>query len=250
MLPLLIRAFLTLFVVIDPIGLLPIFISLTDRYSPTQQNRIARQAVLVAGIILLVFALIGNRLLGYLGISFEAFEIAAGLLLLKIAVDMVFAQRERETEEEEQEAQVRDDISVFPLAVPLLAGPGTFASLLILTSEVHGNNVGLGLILAIVVIVLGITYGVFGLSQPIATLFGQTGINVVTRLLGVLLAALAVQYIASGTSDVLTHALAASQVTSGDMEIHYTITPRSPTRQFPTPDLPDSAPKDLSLNNL
>lgn len=100
--PFLARAFLTLLVVIDPVGLMPIFISLTEKYSPAQQDRIARQAVLIAGGILLIFALIGNWLLRYLGISIEAFQMAAGLLLLKIAVDMVFAQRERETSEEEQ----------------------------------------------------------------------------------------------------------------------------------------------------
>ena len=105
----LVRAFLTLFVVIDQIGLLPIFITLTSKYSVARQARIARQAVLVAAVILLVFALAGNWLLRYLGISIEAFQVAAGILLLKIAVDMVFARAERETAEEQEEAQLRND---------------------------------------------------------------------------------------------------------------------------------------------
>jgi multiple antibiotic resistance protein len=205
--PSLARAFLTLLVVIDPVGLMPIFITLTRKYTPAQQDRIARQAVLVAGGILLVFALVGNWLLRYLGISLEAFQIAAGLLLLKIAVDMVFAQRERETAEEEQEAQMREDISVFPLAIPLIAGPGTLASLLILTTEVDGHEWGLVMILGIVVVVLSIAYVLFRLSKRLAYIFGQTGINVVTRVLGVLLTALAVQYIASGVTVVLQSAM-------------------------------------------
>lgn len=205
--PFLARAFLTLFVVIDPVGLMPIFITLTGKYTPAQQDRIARQAVLVAGGILLMFALIGNWLLQYLGISLEAFQIAAGLLLLKIAVDMVFAQRERETAEEAQEAQLRDDISIFPLAIPLIAGPGTLASLLILTAEVAGHQLGLLMILAIVVVVLLIAYVLFRVSKRLAYAFGQTGINVITRVLGVLLTALAVQYVASGATVVLRNAI-------------------------------------------
>jgi multiple antibiotic resistance protein len=196
--PFVARAFLTLLVVIDPVGLMPIFMTLTGKYTPAQQDRIAQRAVIVAGGILVVFALIGNGLLRYLGISIEAFQIAAGLLLLKIAVDMVFAQRERETAEEEQEAYLRDDISVFPLAIPLIAGPGTLASLLILTTEVNGRSFGMVILLSVVVVVLGIAYIVFRLSKRLASAFGQTGINVVTRVLGVLLSALAVQYVLTG----------------------------------------------------
>ncbi|MEP1075818.1 MarC family protein [Leptolyngbya sp. PL-A3] len=227
---------MTFFVVIDPVGLLPLFISLTGKYPPEEQNRIARRAVLVAAVILLVFSFTGNLLLRYLGISFEAFEIAAGLLLLKIGVDMVFAQQERETPEEEQEAQQREDVSVFPLAIPLLAGPGTLASLLIFTSEVDGDRLGFALILGVVALVLLLTYGLFGLATWLAKVFGRTGINVVTRVLGVLLAALAVQYIASGTSDVLKSALVTDNpVTYGDVEIHYTLRPRPPAAPTPGP---------------
>jgi multiple antibiotic resistance protein len=210
--PFLARAFLTLLVVIDPVGLMPIFISLAGKYTPAQQDQIARRAVLVAGGILFIFALVGNWLLHYLGISLEAFQIAAGLLLLRIAVDMVFAQRERETAEEEQEAQLRNDISVFPLAIPLIAGPGTLASLLILTAEVGGDQWGLLAILAIVVVVLLIAYVVFRLSKRLAYTFGQTGINVITRVLGVFLTALAVQYIISGITVVLKDTINSIQI--------------------------------------
>ncbi len=203
----LVKAFLTLFVVIDPIGLTPIFITLAGNRSSAEQARIARQAVLVAGAIVVAFTLGGTLLLSYLGITIEAFQVAAGVLLLKIAVDMVFAQRERETEEEKKEAQSREDISVFPLAIPLIAGPGTLASILILVNEANAYSFGLVIILAIAATVLLIAYSLLLLSRHLARFLGQTGINVVTRVLGVLLSALAVQYITSGLATILKSAL-------------------------------------------
>ena len=199
MMSFLVKAFLTLFVVIDPIGLAPIFITLAGNRSSVEQARIARQAILVAGAIVLAFTLGGTLLLSYLGITIEAFQVAAGVLLFKIAVDMVFAQRERETEEEKKEAQSRDDISVFPLAIPLIAGPGTLASILILVSEANAYSFGLVMVLAIAATVLLIAYALLLLSRHLAHFLGQTGINVVTRVLGVLLSALAVQYITRWT---------------------------------------------------
>ena len=203
----LVKAFLTLFVVIDPIGLAPIFITLAGNRSSVEQARIARQAILVAGAIVLAFTLGGTLLLSYLGITIQAFQVAAGVLLFKIAVDMVFAQRERETEEEKKEAQSRDDISVFPLAIPLIAGPGTLASILILVSEANAYSFGILMVLAIAAIVLLIAYALLLLSRHLAHFLGQTGINVVTRVLGVLLSALAVQYITSGLATILKFAL-------------------------------------------
>jgi multiple antibiotic resistance protein len=200
---LVVRTFLTLFVVIDPIGLAPIFVTLAGDRSPKEQVKIARRAILVAGEILLVFAVTGSVLLRYLNISIEAFQVAAGVLLFKIAVDMVFAQRERETEAEEKEARLREDISVFPLAIPLIAGPGTLASILILVNEASAYSLGLVIVLAIAGIVLAIAYTLLCLSRRLAQLLGQTGINVITRVFGVLLSALAVQYIANGIVTIL-----------------------------------------------
>lgn len=193
------QAFLTLFVVIDPIGLAPIFITLVGQQTPQQQARIAYQAVSVAGAILVAFALGGRFLLQYLDISLEAFQIAGGILLFKIALDMVFAHSERETKEEEQEAQLREDVSIFPLAIPLIAGPGTLASIVILANHAEVYQFGLVIILIIAAIVLAISYAVFRLSRYLSHALGKTGINVVTRVLGVLLSALAVQYIANGS---------------------------------------------------
>ncbi|BAU14844.1 multiple antibiotic resistance (MarC)-related protein [Leptolyngbya sp. NIES-3755] len=197
------KAFLTLFVIVDPIGLVPLFIALVEGRSPEEQSRIAQRAILVSAGILLTFALSGAFVLRYLDISMEAFQVTAGILLFKIGIDMVFAQRERETEEEEKEAQLRQDVSVFPLAIPLIAGPGTLATMLILIQEADSHALGEVIVLTDTAIVLLIAYLLLILSKYLAQVLGQTGVNVVTRILGVLLAALAVQYIADGTIALL-----------------------------------------------
>ena len=192
------KALLTLFVVIDPTGLVPVFVSLAGARTSQAQETIARRAVLIAGAVLLSFSIVGSPLLSYLGISVAALQIAGGILLFRIAVDMVFAQFRRDTPEEEAEARVKEDISVFPLAIPMIAGPGALASVLILGTEAHGDPSLFGLVLAATVIVLFVAYLFLRGSIRLARLFGQTGINVVTRVLGLILAALAVQYVADG----------------------------------------------------
>lgn len=192
------RALLTLFVVIDPAGLVPVFVSLAGNRSPQVQASIARRAVLIAAAVLLTFAIAGGPLLAYLGISVFALRIAGGLLLFRIAVDMVFAQFRRETAEEEAEARAKEDISVFPLAIPLISGPGALASVLILGAEARGDPTLFALVLAAAAVVLFLAYLFLRGSTWLARLLGQTGINVVTRVLGLILAALAVQYVADG----------------------------------------------------
>ena len=192
------RALLTLFVVIDPAGLVPVFVSLAGGRSPQAQASIARRAVLIAGAVLLFFAIVGGPLLAYLGISVFALRIAGGILLFRIAVDMVFAQYRRDTPEEEAEARAKEDISVFPLAIPLITGPGALASVLILGTEAHGEPQLFALVLTAAAVVLFAAYLFLRGSTRLADLLGQTGINVVTRVLGLILSALAVQYVADG----------------------------------------------------
>jgi multiple antibiotic resistance protein len=193
------RTFLTLFVVMDPIGLGPLFLALAGNRTPAQRLQVARKAVLVASGILFVFALGGGALLRYLNISLDAFRVAGGILLFRIAVDMVFAQLERETEEEEREARTRRDISVFPLAIPLIAGPGALASVMILAGEARGvAPVATAVVVTVCALVLALVYLGLALSARTARLLGQTGVNVVTRVFGILLAAMAVQYAADG----------------------------------------------------
>lgn len=140
------KAFLTLFVVIDPAGLVPVFVSLAGARPADVQAAIARRAVVIAGGVLLAFSIVGGPLLAYLGISLGALQVAGGILLFRIAIDMVFAQLRRETAAEEAEARSKEDISVFPLAIPLIAGPGALATMLILTSEARGEPAAFGVL--------------------------------------------------------------------------------------------------------
>ena len=197
------KSFLTLLVVIDPVGLVPVFLALGGGRGPAEQRRLARRAVLVAGGVLLSFAVGGAWLLSRLGISLEAFRVAGGLLLFRIAVDMVFAQRERETKQEEAESRTRADISVFPLAIPMISGLGALASVMILGAEGSTRPGGFLVVIATAVLVLALSYAALRLAVPIGRLLGQTGVNVVTRVMGVLLAALAVQYVADGVRGFL-----------------------------------------------
>ena len=190
------QSFLTLFVVVDPIGVAVIFLGLAGSRSAEERRGIARKASLVAACVLFAFALFGSSILNHLGITLNAFRVAGGLLLFKIATDMVFAQVERETEEEAAEARQRPDISVFPLAIPLLAGPGALAGVMILAGD-HDRGAQSAVYGSIALVCL-IAYVSLIVADRLFKWLGQTGVNVVTRILGVLLAALAVQYIADG----------------------------------------------------
>ncbi len=204
MLELALRAFLTLFVVVDPVGIAPVFLGLVGERPRAEQARIARKAVTVAGIVLFGFAIGGDWLLGKLGISIDAFRIAGGILLFRIAFGMVLAApHQRETREEEEEARSRADVSVFPLAIPLIAGPGAMASLMILVGHAGSHTRQLAVVFTMTAAVLGLTWIALRLSAPLGRALGRTGVNVVTRVLGVLLAALAVQYIADGARALL-----------------------------------------------
>lgn len=203
MLELFLKSFLTLFVVMDPVGLVPVFLALAGERPAGKQAQIAKKAVLVAGGLLVSFFFFGKGLLGYLGISLEALRIAGGILLFRIATEMVFAHHERETEEEKNEARLRADISVFPLAIPLIAGPGALASVLILAGEARREPLGWAVVLLAAFLVLGLAYLFLRLSAQIRQVLGRTGVNVVTRVLGILLAALAVQYVADGVRALL-----------------------------------------------
>lgn len=190
------QSFLTLFVVVDPIGVAVLFLGLAGSRSKNERRAIARKAVLVAMCVLFAFALFGSAILSHLGITLNAFRVAGGLLLFKIATDMVFAQLERETKEEAAESRERPDISVFPLAIPLLAGPGALAGVMILAGT--SDPAAQGAVYGSIVLVSLIAYIALIAAEWLFRLLGRTGVNVVTRILGILLAALAVQYIADG----------------------------------------------------
>lgn len=191
-----ITAFVTLFLVIDPLGLLPMFISVTQGHSKTR-NKIAIRACGIAVGILCVFGIFGENLLDFIGIGMPAFRISGGLLLFLTAVEMLFSKR-GPRREEESEAATHDDPSVFPLATPLIAGPGSMATMILLSGEMDG---GLGVtsvvMLAMLTVVL-ITFLLFLTGSALERMLGASGINVISRLMGMLLAALAVQFVVDG----------------------------------------------------
>ena len=162
------KSFLTLFVVMDPVGLAPVFLALAGGRGAADRRRIAKRAILVAGGLLAAFGAGGSWLLQRLEISMDAFRVAGGILLFLIAVDMVLAQHERETKEEEEESRSRSDISVFPLAIPMIAGPGTLASLMILVTEARPYRLGLALLLGTAAVVLALSYLAPRLAGPLA----------------------------------------------------------------------------------
>ena len=199
-------AFVTFFVVIDPVGVVPIFAGLTARHTSAERRRTAIRGVLIATGVLLAFALGGQWLLGHLGVGLPAFRIAGGILLLLLSIDMLMARPSglrSTTPPEESEAQEREDVSVFPLAIPLLAGPGAMTSVVLLLGAASGDAVLQAAVLAVMAGVLASTLVLFLAADRIIRILGVTGINVVSRVMGVLLAALAVQFVVDGVREVL-----------------------------------------------
>jgi multiple antibiotic resistance protein len=193
----LITAFVTLFIIIDPIGLLPLFIALTQGMNKSERRGVALRALTVAFFVLAAFGLAGDALLDFVGIGMPAFRIAGGLLVFLIAVDMLF-ERRAERREKQSEEPHKPDPSVFPLATPLVAGPGSLAAIILLASGSDGEANSVILTLVAMTGVLLFTFLLFLFANGLERLMGKTLINVVTRLLGMLLAALAVQFVVDG----------------------------------------------------
>ncbi|SNT74375.1 MarC family protein [Paracoccus seriniphilus] len=192
-----ITAFVTLFVVIDPIGLTPIFIALTPGMNAAQRRHIGFRAVVIAAVLLMLFGVAGEAILSAVGISISAFRVAGGMLLFLTALDMLFERRTERREGQGSADPEAQDPSVFPLAMPLLAGPGALATMILLGGQDSGW-LHLLLINLVMLAVLLIAMVLFHLSTPLARVLGRTGVMVVTRLLGMLLAALSVQFVFDG----------------------------------------------------
>ena len=192
----LITAFATLFVVIDPPGLVPLFIALTQGLDADARRTMARRACIIAAVVLALFGLAGAAILEFIGISMPAFQIAGGLLLFLTALDMLFARRT--ASREGQVADTNHDPSVFPLATPLIAGPGAIASMILLSEQAGGTLIGKLAMIALMGVMVLATFFFLLASPAIERLVGRTGVLVVTKLLGMLLAALAVQFMIDG----------------------------------------------------
>ncbi len=193
----------TLFVVVDPFAAVPLFLTMTPADPPGHKRRIAWRAALASAIVLALFAAVGSLVFRLLGISLGAFRIAGGILLFLLAVDMLRAQRSRQrtSPEEEAEGLDREDPSIFPLAIPMLAGPGATSTVMVLVSRAQRIWQYAVVFAAILVTALA-TYWILRAALPVEKRLGQTGMNVVQRVLGLILAATAVQFVVEGIGTV------------------------------------------------
>ena len=200
MLELFLSAFIALFVVIDPPGCAPIYAGLTSGASHAQARTMALRACFIATLILLVFAVFGEDLLGALHIELNSFRIAGGIMLFLIALDMVFEKRTQRREERAEKVKATpeiEDVSVFPMAMPMIAGPGSIATIMLLTARARGTQETLVVLGALGAVMLLTLLALVG-AGPLMRLLGSRVEAVITRLLGVLLAALAAQYVIDG----------------------------------------------------
>ncbi len=200
MIELFLSAFAMLFVVIDPPGCAPIYAGLTKGAGAAQQRAMAMRAVMIATAILLVFALVGEALLRTLGISLSAFRIAGGIMLFIIALEMVFEKRQERREDRAEKVMQTpevEDVSVFPMAMPMIAGPGSIATTMLLVSRAEGPG-QTAAVFGALLLVLALTLGALLAAGPLMRLLGAKIESVITRLLGVLLAALAIQFVIDG----------------------------------------------------
>ncbi len=201
-----VSTFVTFFIIIDPIGTAPLFLAFTNHLEADDRRKAAIRSAIIAAGILLFFGLVGGVFLRSLGITLAAFRTAGGLLLLLLAIDMVLVRHSglrTTTDEEDEEAQTRDDVSVFPLAIPTIAGPGAITSVVLIMGAHAGNLAYQGIIIALMVGVVGLTLLAFLAAGRLMKILGETGINVVTRVLGIVLAAIAVQFIGDGLRELL-----------------------------------------------
>ena len=203
-----VSAFVTFLVVIDPPGCAPIFAGLTKGATPAHRRAMAVRSVLIAAGILLFFALLGEDLLRALGISLSAFRIAGGIMLFLIAIDMVFEKRTERREHRAQEvsASEAEDISVFPMAIPMIAGPGSIASVMLLMARSEGLARSL-MVLGALVATLVLTLVALLAAGPLMRLLGHKMEAMISRLLGVILAALAAQFVIDGLKQSFPHVL-------------------------------------------
>ncbi len=193
-------AIATAFTIVDPVGMVPSTLAVTAHATPDQRRRIANRAVLVAAAVIIFMAAVGHYFLAYLGITLSAFGIAGGILLLLIAIDMLFARPSRAKSDPESlhESSEVESVAVFPLAIPFIAGPGTIATVLLLVNLSANNHERLVIIYLAYGAALLVTWVCMRSADLMMRLLTKTGVNVLTRLLGIIMAALAVQFILNG----------------------------------------------------
>ncbi len=207
--------FSSLLAIMNPLSAAPMYLALTDGYTPANRRRTLRNAMLTAFAVLLVFALLGGTIFQLFGITIDAFRIAGGIIFFGIGMDMLQAKRSRvkATEEEEEEGRHKEDVGITPLGIPMITGPGAITTVMVLmTQATDGPRVAV--VFGAVVAVLGIAWAVLTAAPRLVRFFGQTGLNVMTRIMGLLVTVIAVQFIVDGARPILLGILRAAGVGS------------------------------------
>jgi MarC family membrane protein len=201
------KALAVIFTMVDPVGLVPVTLSLTAGMSEHERSQVATRATLIATGVMVVFGLIGRDILSWLQVSIQAFDIAGGALLFLVAIDMLFGRQSgaRETAREQREARTREDVSVFPLAIPMIAGPGTITTIILLVGDAVPNALSLLSIALAAAVTLAACWVAMQMSSLIQARIGTSGIRVLSRVLGMLLAAIAAQFILNGIAGFVAH---------------------------------------------
>ena len=195
--------FASVLFIVDPIAVVPTYLVITQGQSPTQRRVTARRACVAAAMILVVFALAGSRIFGLFGITMPAFRIAGGLILWLVAMDMLHGNRStQEGVAEIAEGRAKDDVAVTPLAMPMLAGPGAISTVMVLSGQAHSTGQTI-IVYASIGLTLFISWITLRLAERLVKRMGQTGIRVMTRIMGLLLAAIAVQFVITGVRDAM-----------------------------------------------
>lgn len=194
-----ILCFSSLFALINPIGLVPIFLSITENYNRKERDIIAIKAVIFSFFILIVFSFIGEFIFSFYNITVDGFRIAGGILLLKISLDMLESKRSRTrtTPVEQKEAEQKDEIAYTPLGIPLIAGPGAIASIMILSSETN-NYIDKITLLISLSLVLFMTFFIFKISKILSKNFGKSGLRIMQRIMGLILMTISIEFILKG----------------------------------------------------
>ena len=190
---------MNLFLIVDPVGCIPLFAAITRKDSPRERRKMIRRAVLVAFFVLAFFAIVGRVVLSYFGVSIAAVRIAGGILLFGIGLEMLYGRvsRTESTEPEEREAAEKTDVSVTPLAIPLLAGPGSIAAVILFTGSFAGTSGIFGVLISLAVVMFA-SWLILNFTENLIRLFGQIGIRVIARVMGLLLLFVATQFVLDG----------------------------------------------------
>lgn len=201
----------SLFAIINPLSAAPIYLSLTDGYTPERRRRTLRTAVLTGAGVLVVFTLLGGTIFQLFGITMDAFRIAGGIIIFAIGLDMLDAKRVRgkATESEEQDARLQDEVAVSPLGIPMIVGPGAITTVMVLMTQAS-TVAHVLIILGAIAVVLGGIYGSLRMGPRLISFFGPSGLNVMTRIMGLLVAVIGVQFVIDGVRPVLAGVLRAA----------------------------------------